>query len=97
LPLPDEFGRFAETRERRARRIRANLLHAGISSDTGCQVVWLMPNNIEWDAIFQYAIREETGFAPYVLQRWFRENGEWARRDARIVNTQMLIQGLEPE
>jgi hypothetical protein len=53
-----------------------------------------MPENSDWDAIFQYAIRRETGFAPYVVQRWFRENGELVRRKARVVDTQMLVQGL---
>lgn len=96
LPLPDDLGRFTDTREQRAERIRANLRHAGIGADAGHQVVWVMPRDSEWDAIFQFAIREETGFAPYVLQRWFRENGELARREARIVNTQMLLQGLQP-
>lgn len=96
LPLPDEFGRFADTREQRAERIRANLRHAGIDADTNRQVVWVMPCDSEWDAIFQFAIREETGFAPYVLQRWFRENGELTQREPRIVDTQMLLQGLQP-
>ncbi len=65
LPVPEANGLYQENRERRAGRVRANLRHAGIRSDIGHQVVWVMPGDIEWDAIFQYAIRIETGFAPF--------------------------------
>lgn len=97
LPLPDASGRFDSTPEQRAGRVHGNLLHAGILDDAGHQVVWVMPQDSQWDAIFQFAIREETGFAPYVVQRWFRHGGEMVRRQARIVNTQMLIEGLGAE
>jgi hypothetical protein len=94
LPAPGPNGLYSEERERRAERVRTNLRHAGIRSDIGRQVVWVMPGNTEWDAIFQYAIRVETGFAPFVAQRWFMEDGALVRRDIRIVDTHMLIQGL---
>ena len=97
LPLPDAFGHFSDTPEQRAERIRANLRHAGIRADAGRQVVWVMPHDSEWNAIFQFAIREETGFAPYVVQRWFRNGREMVRSQARVINTQMLIDGLEME
>ncbi len=96
LPVPDPDGRFNDTREQRAARIRGNLRHAGIAADAGRQVVWVMPRDGQWDAIFQFAIREETGFAPYVVQRWYSDNGELVRGLARVVNTQMLIEGLGP-
>lgn len=94
LPAPDENGLYAGDREQRAERIRPNLQHAGIRADSGHQVVWVMPRDTAWDAIFQFAIREETGLAPFVVQRWFIEDGSPVRKNARVVDTQMLIQGL---
>lgn len=94
LPAPGPSGEYTEDRERRAERVRANLQHAGIRADIGHQVVWIMPNDIEWDAIFQYAIRVETGFAPFVAQRWFVEDGALVRRDIRVIDTHMLVQRL---
>lgn len=94
MPLPDAHGVYAESREQRAERMRANLRHAGIRSYNGRQVVWVMPPDPEWDAIFQFAIREETGLAPYVAQRWFMENGVLVRGSVRVVDTQMLISAL---
>lgn len=94
LPMPDENGVYMENRERRAERMRANLRHAGIRADAGRQVVWVMPQDSDWDAIFQFAIREETGFAPYVAQRWFLEQGVLVRGSVRVIDTQMLLRGL---
>ncbi len=94
LPVPDADGTYTDSREQRAERIRPNLQRAGIRADNGRQVVWIMPRDTEWDAIFQYAIREETGLAPFVVQRWFVENGVAVRKDVRVVDTQMLIQRL---
>lgn len=95
LPMPDANGVYQESREQRAERMRANLRHAGIRADIGRRVVWVMPHDSEWDAIFQFAIREETGFGPYVAQRWFMREGVPVRDELRVVDTQMLLQGLE--
>ena len=94
LPMPDENGLYRESRELRAGRIRANLRHAGIRTDAGRQVLWVMPRDSEWDAIFQFAIRLETGFAPFVAQRWFEEQGVLVRGSVRVIDTQMLLRGL---
>lgn len=94
LPLPDADGNYAEDREQRAERIRTNLRHAGIRADAGHQVVWVMPREADWDAIFQYAIREETGFGPFVAQRWFNDTGTPERGEIRIIDTHMLLRGL---
>jgi hypothetical protein len=94
LPAPDEDGTYSESREQRAERVRPNLQHAGVRADNGRQVIWVMPRDTAWDAIFQFAIREETGLAPFVVQRWFVEGGIPVRQDVRVINTQMLIQGL---
>jgi hypothetical protein len=94
LPTPDTKGVYAESREQRAERIRPALQRTGMRADNGRQVVWVMPGDMEWDAIFQFAIREETGLAPYVAQRWFMEEGKAVRKPVRVVNTQMLIEGL---
>ncbi|QAU32891.1 hypothetical protein [Janthinobacterium sp. 17J80-10] len=94
LPLPDATGQFGGTPEQRATRIRSHLRHAGIMDDAGQQVVWVMPQDREWDAVFQFAIRESTGFGPYVVQRWFERDIARQRGSARIVDTQMLLDGL---
>lgn len=94
LPLPDADGVYAESREARAERVRSNLRHAGIRADAGRQVVWVMPQDADWDAIFQFAIREETGFAPYVAQRWFPEDGKLVRSRVRVIDTDMMLRSL---
>lgn len=94
LPLPDAQGVYAHSREERAERVRANLRHAGIRVYNGRQVVWAMPCDSEWDAIFRFAIREETGYAPYVAQRWSVEEGVSKRIAVRVIDTQMLLSAL---
>lgn len=94
LPLPDETGRYAESPEARAERIRANLRHAGIREWNGRQVLWIMPRDRDWDAIFQFAIREETGYGPYVAQRWFPDNGTLVQGTMRIVDTDTMLRAL---
>jgi hypothetical protein len=94
LPAPDEHGVYAESREQRAERVRTNLRHAGIRTFNGRQVVWVMARDPEWDAIFQFAIREETGYAPYVAQRWFMESGALVRGPLRVLDTEMMIRAL---
>ena len=96
LPLPDADGLYTESREQRAKRVRSNLRHAGIGMNIGRQAVWVMPRDSDWDAIFQFAIREETGFAPFVAQRWFLQDGVLVRGSVRVVDTDMLLRGLEP-
>lgn len=95
LPTPDASGRYTLTPEQRASQVRAHLRHAGINADCGRQVAWIMPQDSEWDAIFQLAIREETGFGPYVVQRWYREQDRLVPGPVRVLNTHMLWQGLE--
>jgi hypothetical protein len=94
LPAPDANGLYAKDREHRAQRIRVNLKRAGIRVDAGRQVVWVMPRDADWDAIFQFAIRQETGLAPFVAQRWFIVDGEPVRGPVRVVDTQMLMREL---
>lgn len=94
LPAPNEHGVYAESREQRAERVRANLRHAGIRASNGRQVVWVMARDVEWDAIFQFAIREETGYAPYVAQRWFVQNRELVRGPMRVLDTDLMIRAL---
>lgn len=95
LPTPDAQGLYADTPEQRAAKVRANLRHAGIHADIGRQVAWIMPQDGDWDAVFQFAIREETGYAPFVVQRWYREHEQIVRGPVRVVDTQMLLSGLE--
>ncbi|MBI1892059.1 MAG: hypothetical protein HYS18_15540 [Burkholderiales bacterium] len=95
LPAPGTGGGYQDSPELRAEQVRRNLRHAGIREDAGRQVVWIMPADSEWDAIFQFAIREETGFGPYVVQRWYRDQDRIVRGKIRVVDTQMLLRGLE--
>lgn len=94
LPLPDADGNYPQSREERADSVRANLRHAGIQADAGRQVVWVMPQDTDWDPIFQFAIRQETGLAPFVVQRWYSQDGVPLRGELRVVDTQMLLRGL---
>lgn len=94
LPLPNASGSYDETREQRAEHVRRHLRHAGVRSDNGRQVAWITPHDPDWDAIFQFAIREETGHAPFVIQRWFINDGHIARGDVRVIDTQMLLGNL---
>lgn len=92
LPLPDDHGVYGQTREERARIVAANLRHAGIRQDNGRQVVWVMPHDKEWDAIFQFAIRKETGYGPYVVQRAADESD--MQNGMRVIDTHMLLSRL---
>jgi hypothetical protein len=94
LPLPDADGHYADSREQRALHIRRNLRHARIAEDSGRQVVWVMPQDQEWDAIFQFAIRAETGLGVFAVQRWYVEDAKPTRRPVRVINTESLMQGL---
>jgi hypothetical protein len=94
LPAPDAGGHYAQDCTQRAELVRHNLRHAGMRGDSGRQIVWVAPRDAEWDAIFQCAIRKETGFAPFVAQRWFLKDGALRRGPVRVVNAQMLIEGL---
>ena len=94
LPLPDALGRYAYDREQRAEHVRPHLRHAGIRADAGRQVVWVTPADADWDAIFQFAIRMETGYAPFVAQRWSSTDGGRIRQALRLVDAERLLRGL---
>jgi hypothetical protein len=94
LPLPDDDNRYAQDRWQRAQWVSHHLRHAGIDADCGRQVLWVMPPDIDWDAVFRVAIQQETGLAPYVAQRWFNEQGKIVRRELQIVDTQWLLSRL---
>lgn len=94
LPLPDKDGLFKEGgAETHTTIVRRNLINAGIHNDRGKQVVWVMPKQAYWGNIFQMAIFEETGFFPYMVQRWYMdESGEMKRGDLRVINAHGLMQ-----
>jgi hypothetical protein len=94
VPAPDANGGYATDREQRAEQVRPNLRNAGIRADAGRQVVWVMSADTEWDAIFQFAIREETGFGPYVVQRSYAQDGAPVPGQVRVVDTEKLLRGL---
>jgi len=94
LPLPDTAGGYAQSRAQRATQVRAHLRHAGLRADCGRQVVWVMPADADWDAVFRYAIWQETGLAPFVAQRWFAQGGRMVRGSLRVIDTQQLLRRL---
>ena len=93
VAAPEPSGQYLHSREHRSGQIIAHLRRAGIRADYGRRVAWLMPRDINWDAIFQFAIRRETGFGPYVVQRPFADDG-LAPGQVRVIDTHMLLQGL---
>lgn len=94
LPLPDQAGLYQQDREQRAERVRANLRHSGIRADAGRQIAWVTPPDADWDAIFQFAIRAETGYAPYVVQRWHTVDGRRIRQPVRVIDAELLLRSL---
>ena len=94
LPTPNANGLHAHDREHRAQCVRNNLRHAGIRADCGRQVVWVMPRDADWDAVFQFAIHAETGFGPFVAQRWFKRDEALVRGPIRVVDTHTMLLGL---
>ena len=94
VPAPGMDGTYRQSREQRAQGIRRNLRRAGIQSDVGRQVVWVTPRDSDWDAVFQFAIRLETMFAPFVVQRNYGDGSPPPRRQPRVIDTHMLMRGL---
>lgn len=95
LPLPGRDGQFIHSPEHRSHLVTQHLRHAGMERDINQRVVWVTPENLEWDAIFQHAIRSLTGFAPFVVQRWSRINDVAIPVPLRIIDAEMLLRGLE--
>lgn len=93
LPIADVKDAVT-SREQLAQQMRANLRHAGIFADAGRQVVWVAPRDTVWDAIFQCAIRMETGSGPYVVQRRHAEDGNRISGSIRVIDTEMLLRKL---
>lgn len=66
--------------------LRKHLRRAGIRS-LRTQPLWLMPKETYWGVIFQLACYEETGFYPYVIQRWRpAEDGSLVRAEVRLID-----------
>src|SRR5690606_30287043 len=64
LPIPGKDGLFADEPSSHIAMIKNNLRRAGIRSDGGIQVLFVLPRSMQWGALFQVAIYEETGFHP---------------------------------
>lgn len=93
LPVPGKDGLFATDPSAHIAAIKKNLRKAGIRGDGGVQVLFVLPQSLQWGSLFQMAIYEETGFHPYTLQRWFYDGDEPARREPRILDGHGLIGG----
>ncbi|QEM69106.1 hypothetical protein FO488_13670 [Geobacter sp. FeAm09] len=95
-PAPNTNGKYKETSpEPHIALVRKNIQKAGIFRDVGKQVVWVMPKATYWGAIFQMAIFEETGYYPYVAQRWYVEDGESVKGDLRLIDGHGMMGGKE--
>lgn len=74
--------------------LKKHLVRAGLRKDAGRQVVWAMPKDTAWGVRFQLSIFEITGFYPYVLQRWSRnEDGSLVKRDTRLIDGHGMMGG----
>lgn len=93
LPVPGEEGLFATEPTAHVEAIKKNLRRAGIRGDGGVQVLFVLPQSLQWGSLFQMAIYEETGFFPYVLQRWYYDSEEPERREPRIFDAHGLHGG----
>jgi len=91
LPTPGKKGIFEEDVEDRTQLAMNNLIRAGINNDIGTQTTWIMPKETHWGTIFQLAIYEITGFAPYVIQRWRIEGEKKVKRDIRLIDAHGMI------
>jgi hypothetical protein len=93
LPAPEPDGKYAKSPIEHVELVRANLLRAGIASDRGKQVVWVVPRDMRWAATFQLSIEAETGFYPYAVQRWRREEEQIIRSPVRVMDVNGLMGG----
>ncbi|MFZ5675711.1 MAG: hypothetical protein ACOZAM_22360 [Pseudomonadota bacterium] len=76
--------------------LKNHLIRAGMRKDAGRQVVWVMPRDSSWGVKFQLTIFEITGYYPYVLQRWRRdEDGSMRRGDIRIIDGHGMMGGKD--
>jgi len=93
LPVPGKEGLFSKELTEHLATIKKNLRKAGIRGDGGVQVLFVLPQSLQWGSLFQMAIYEETGFYPYTLQRWYYDGDKPERREARILDGHGLIGG----
>ena len=74
--------------------LKKHLIRAGLRKDAGRQVVWAMPKDSAWGIRFQLSIFEITGFYPYVLQRWSRNDaGALVKRNIRLIDGHGMMGG----
>jgi hypothetical protein len=74
--------------------LKKHLIRAGLRKDAGRQVVWAMPKDTAWGVRFQLSIFEITGFYPYVVQRWSRDDaGALVKRDIRLIDGHGMMGG----
>ena len=91
LPLPDAAGRFSQTPVQRTEQVCANLRAAGIAAHQGRQVVWVVPQDLQWSAVFTLSIQMETGYLPYAVRRWARVNGEVLPSPVRVIDMAAMM------
>lgn len=95
LPIPAQKGVFEKDVEGRTQIAINSLSRAGINNDIGSQVTWVMPKNTHWGCVFQLAIWEVTGFAPYVVQRWRYDGDHLVRGDISLIDGHGMMGGKD--
>lgn len=93
LPIPGKEKVFEEDVAQRTRLAMKNLFRAGLKKDIGSQVTRVMPKETHWGAVFELAIYEVTGFAPYVVQRWRYDGNHLVKGPIRLIDGHGMIGG----
>jgi hypothetical protein len=87
VPAPEKSGTLRDPVEKRIEIFQRNLRKAGIGSDVGRRVLWLIPKDeIFWGVISIESIFQETGFYPYVVRRRSRQGNELVRHEPWVID-----------
>lgn len=93
VPAPEKGGHVKEPVERRIEILRRNLRRAGIASEIGHRVLWLMPKDeIFWGVISVESIFQETGYYPYLVKRWDRKGDKVIRHQPQVINSHAMME-----
>lgn len=94
--FPADFKGFgsSDSLQKAIQSVRKHLRNAGARQGDS-QPVWIMPKDTARGGLFTMAFFEETGFYPYVVQRWRFEDGELKQGPARLINSHGMLDSQE--